>query len=100
MSGVVVFPPWVTSPASMTPAVLVGVEPATLQAWLTDAQTALHQMMLSNQPQSVTYGQGDGQKTVTFNRSSVASLQSWIGMLQQALGVTRGRRAIAVRFGR
>jgi hypothetical protein len=83
------------------PAMLIGVPQATLQTWLLDAQTAYQLMMISGQPQTVSYGQGDGQKSVTFSRSTNAGqLAAWIGMLQMALGIGCGRRAIRVQFAR
>jgi hypothetical protein len=97
---VTVLPPW-TAGVSTTPAVLIGVDPALLRQWLGEAQTAYQQMMVSNNPQTVTYGQGDGQKSVTFSRSTnPGQLAAWIQQLQQALGLSGGRRPIAVRFGR
>ncbi|MEJ0019729.1 MAG: gpW family head-tail joining protein [Acetobacteraceae bacterium] len=97
---VTVLPPW-TAGVSITPAVLTGVDPALLRQWLSEAQTAYQQMMVSNNPQTVTYGQGDGQKSVTFSRSTnPGQLAAWIQQLQQALGLSGGRRPIAVRFGR
>ena len=89
-----------TSGASV-PAVLVGVDPVLLQQWLADAQAAYQAMMISGNPQTVTYGQGDGQKSVTFSRSTNAGqLAAWILSLQLALGLSPGRRPIAVRFAR
>lgn len=99
MSDVTVYPPWITATPAV-PALLTGIPAATLLQWLTDAQTAYHLLLTSNAPQTVTYGQGDGQKSVTFNRSSAGQLNSYILMLQQALGLIPGRRAIGVRFRR
>lgn len=95
MSDITVYPS-----STSTPALLVGVPTLTLQQWLSDAQTALHLLLTSNQPQTVTYGQAEGQKSVTYNRSNAGQLTSYIQMLQQALGLSTGRRAISVRFMR
>jgi hypothetical protein len=83
-----------------TPAALIGVDTATLQLWLGQAQAALQQIMIGGSPQTVTYGQGDGQKSVTYGRANEGQLIAWISQLQQALGLFCGRRAIPVRFSR
>jgi hypothetical protein len=99
MSEVTVYPPW-TAGVSTTPAVLVGVDPVVMRQWLNDAQAAYAAIMVSGVPQTVSYGQGDGQKSVTFSRVNAGQLQRWIEQLAQALGLSVGRRPIAVRFGR
>ena len=96
---VTVFPGWLPG-ISATPAVLVGVPTTTLQQWLTDAQTAFQLIMISGQPQTVTYSQGDGMKSVIYSRGNAGQLQMWIQQLLQALGLGCGRRAIGVRFSR
>ena len=96
---VTVFPGWLPG-ISATPAVLVGVPTATLQQWLADAQNAFQLIMISGQPQTVTYSQGDGMKSVTYSRGNAGQLQIWIQQLLQALGLGCGRRAIGVRFSR
>ena len=82
------------------PAALVGVDTVTLQLWLTQAQQALQQIMVGGLAQTVTYGQGDGQKSVTYARGNQGQLLAWIQQLQQALGLSCGRQAIPVRFSR
>ena len=80
---------------------LVGVNPATMQQWLTDAQGAYAQLMTGARAVQVSFGAGDGgHKSVSYNRASAGQLLMWIQQLQQALGLTRGRRAISVRFVR
>jgi hypothetical protein len=37
---------------------------------------------------------------VTYNRANAPQLLMWIQQLQQALGLSRGRRAISIRFVR
>jgi hypothetical protein len=87
-----------TSGVSTTPAVLAGIDPVTLRAWLDEAVAAYHQIMVTGAPQTVSYGQGDGQKSVTFSKVNAGGLAHWIQQLQQALGLSRGRQAIGVRF--
>jgi hypothetical protein len=97
---ITVFPAW-TSGLSTTPTVLIGVDPATLTQWLTDAQAAYALMMTGDKPQTVTYGTGDGMKSVTYSRgTNGGQLLAWIQQLQQALGLSAGRRPIRVNFSR
>jgi hypothetical protein len=74
-----------------------GIAPATLQANLSAAQTALDQLLRGSQTQQVSYGEGNGQRSVTYNRSSIGELRKYIEDLQTQLGY-RARRAIGVRF--
>ena len=49
----------------------------------------------------VSFGAGDGgHKSVAYNRANAPQLPMWIQQLQQTLGLSRGRRAISVRFVR
>jgi hypothetical protein len=72
---------------------LSGVPPATLQQWLAEAQTALHELSTGAKGESFSYTQGDGSKSVTYTRADLGALQSHILALQYALGMRR-RRAI------
>jgi hypothetical protein len=45
--------------ATGTPTALIGVDPATMQQWLTDAQTACGQIMTGGRPAQVSFGAGD-----------------------------------------
>ena len=67
--------------------VLAGMTPAQLQVLLSTAQTAYTQLMVGGKPVTVAYSQGDGSKSVTFNMASAGNLQTWISMLQKALGL-------------
>lgn len=81
---------------------LVGLPPATLQTWLTQAQTALHALNTGALEIDVEYAQGDGTRKVMYNRASMANLRAYIRQLQVALnphGHNNGRRrAIRLRF--
>ncbi len=66
---------------------LAGMTPAQLQLLLSAAQTAYTQLMVGGKPVTVSYSQGDGSKSVTFNMASAGNLQSWISMVQRALGL-------------
>ena len=81
------------------PSELIGVPAPTLQAWLTQAQTALNQLRTGGMPVEVSYSQGDGgAKMVRYTPAKIADLRAYINDLQRALGMLRARRAIPVRF--
>ena len=85
--------------SSKQPSVFTGVEQATLQQWLTAAQTALFQLMSGVQVATASYTQGDGAKSVTYRQANIAQLNMLIMQLQQQLGITRrARRASRVVF--
>jgi hypothetical protein len=73
---------------------LAGVSTATLQQWLADAQQALHDLSIGGKPVTVTYTQGDGQKSVTYTRAEAGALRGYIEELKAQLGITCGRRPI------
>lgn len=74
-----------------------GVSRDTLTKWLTDAQSAYNELATGRKPQVVLYSQGDGQKSVTFTKTSMPELAAYIQQLQAALGIGR-RRALFPRF--
>ena len=67
-------------------------------AWLGEAQSALQKLMIGGNPVTVSYAQGEGQRSVTYSRANMADLREWIGELNAALGNGRQRRAIGVVF--
>lgn len=78
-----------------TPDVLVGVDQATMQLWLTAAQRAYGNLMIGGQVESVSYAQADGSRSVNYTRANMPQLSQWIAMLQRALGLpVRGRHPI------
>jgi hypothetical protein len=84
-------------PPRRMPAEFVGVPTETLQQWLTEAQTILQQLSLGANPNAVTYTQGDGSKSVTYQLSNIGQLQQRIDTLAYALGL--GPRRYALRPG-
>lgn len=74
--------------------VLAGVPRATLQQYLSDAQTAYMQLMTGGRPVSVGY---EG-KSVTYTAATRGDLENWIGLLQRQLGLNMGRRALRPYF--
>jgi hypothetical protein len=73
---------------------LAGLPKATLQQWLTTAQSAYMQLITGGKPISVSY---DG-KAVTYTAAGAAQLQAFIMLLQRQLGINRGRRALRPYF--
>lgn len=80
------------------PAALVGVPPATLAVWLGQAQQALQNLMTGQLAATVSYAEGQGQRSVTYTKANLPDLREWIGELNAALGRGRQRRAIGVMF--
>lgn len=78
--------------------ILAGVDRTTLQQWLTMAQSAYNSLMTGRREVTVTYTQGDGQKSVTYAKADMAMLTQYIMQLQIQLGIKRGRRAITPFF--
>ena len=70
---------------------------ATLQSRLADAQAAYHSLMIGQNLSVVSYGQGDGTKSVTYTRTNINALAAYIAQLQMQMGY-RARRAIGLRF--
>lgn len=65
-----------------------------LQAQLAALQTAYFELTAGKQIASVSYGQGDGSKSVTFRAADIQRLQADIQTLQMKLGISHGRRPI------
>lgn len=78
---------------------LVGVAPSVIQGWLADAQAAYQELATGAKARVVTYGLGDGQRSVTYSQATLAGLQAHMQQLQAALGQPNmRRRAIGVRY--
>lgn len=70
---------------------------ATLQANLAAAQAAYDALSRGVLPQTVSYAEGQGQRSVTYTRANLGELVSYIESLQTQLGY-RARRAIGTFF--
>lgn len=57
-----------------------------LQTALTNAQNAYVTLMTGARTVSLSYSQGDGSKSVTYDQVDIARLRLFIQELQQALG--------------
>lgn len=76
----------------LTQTTLAGIDNTTLQTWLQTAQTAYMQLMTGGKPVTVTYTQGDGARTVIYQKTDITQLTMFIKSLQVQLGISRGRR--------
>lgn len=70
--------------------VVAGMSQEAMQTALTNAQTAYVQLISGVKVASVSY---DG-KSVSYRLDDISQLAAFIGLLQRALGINRGRRAI------
>ena len=74
------------------PSVYAGIDPATMQAWLTAAQTALFELQSGAKIANASYTQGDGAKSVAYRAVDIGALNMLIRQLQQQLGIIRRTR--------
>ena len=74
--------------------VVAGMSQAQLQAALTSAQQAYVQLVSGVRIATVSY---DG-KSVSYRSSDISQLNAFIMLLQRALGINFGRRAIRPLF--
>jgi hypothetical protein len=77
---------------------LVGVPQATLQQWLLQAQTAMNDLACGSKVVQAQYGQGDGNRMVTYKVGDMAMLRGYIQELKAALGLSHGRKPIVPFF--
>jgi hypothetical protein len=87
-----------SGPPRHIPAEFIGVDPVTLQAWLTSAQAALQQLSIGGNPNSVAYAAGDGNKSVGYQQSDINMLLQRIRDLAYVLGLAPRRRAMRPGF--
>lgn len=64
---------------------LYGLADAQLQKMLADAQQAYADLRSGTKVVSVSYAQGGGSRSATFQQTDMASLRMWILDLQKAL---------------
>ena len=68
-----------------------GISVATLNTWLTEAQTALHDLSVGKKVVQV----GSGDKQLSFTAANIRQLRAYIGRIQQAIAITSGQTAAA-----
>lgn len=81
------------------PPELIGVDDATLQLWLRNAQSAIQDLTTGGKLQSAAYAQGDGSKAVTYSKADLPALYRRVQTLAQALGLATKRRPMRPYFG-
>lgn len=75
-----------------------GLPRATLQSYLNQATTALHNLLVNGQATTVSYSSGDGQKSVTYSRTNETALRNHIRELKSVLRIGPGRHALRLGF--
>lgn len=82
-----------------TTSILAGMSTDVLQAALASAQQAYLDLQTGAKVVTVSYGQGETTKAVTYTPATIAGLTSLVRTLQAQLGIVcRPRRAIGFRF--
>lgn len=78
---------------------LAGVDSATLQGWLSDAQAALAKFNTGQKEVTIIVTGGGQHREVTFAKPDMGALTQWIKLLQAQLGlIASPRRGIRVSF--
>ena len=78
---------------------LAGMTRVQLSLLLGQMLAAQVQLMAGNKPVSVSYAQGDGSKSVSYNMASAGQLQNSITMVQRALGMPgQSREPLRMRY--
>ena len=70
---------------------LAGVSRATLQLWLNQAQDAYAALSIGDE---VVVTISHFNKSVTYQKTDLARLEAFIGLIQRCLGLNHGRRAL------
>lgn len=79
--------------------IFAGMPTAQLQALLTAAQNAYTDISLGAKAVNISYAQGDGNKAVTYQMTSLPNVVAFIKQLQVQLGIVRhGRRPTRFRM--
>ncbi|MEQ0775907.1 gpW family head-tail joining protein [Paraburkholderia tropica] len=71
-----------------------GLTTAQLKTRLQALQDAYFALSTGQQVASVSYGQADGSKAVTYRAADIIRLQADIELIQKKLGIGHGRRPI------
>lgn len=84
-----------------TTSIFVGMTRDQLLAALTQAQKSYVELMTGTRGVEFSYAQGDGSRSVKYEKVDQAQLQQFITMLQLQLGMNvQRRRPMYPRFGR
>ena len=87
-----------STPVTPPTGLLTGVDPATLQQWLGQAQAAYAALMTGARVATASYSQGDGSKSVSYTPAQATMLAGWIMQLQRQLGIGGRRRPLRPYF--
>lgn len=89
----------ITTGYNPTNSVLSGMTTLQLTTALTNAQQAYVDLMTGARTIRLTYEQGDGKKSVDYDKVDISQLQFFIKMLQSQLGLpVQTRRPLRFRF--
>lgn len=84
---------------NQTASIFAGMSQPALQAALNSAQAAYIALASGAQVTTVTYSQGEGNRSVTYRRTNQGALVQLIGELKACLGITPySRRGFRVAF--
>jgi hypothetical protein len=86
------YPFWRVAQFDPTQSIFAGVPDAILRANLAQALAAYNQLMTGGKPVTVSYTQGDGAKSVTYQLADAANLMAYIQLLQAQLGIVQRPR--------
>jgi hypothetical protein len=78
--------------------VLAGVPRAQLLIWQGQLQQAAINTALAKNPQTLSYTQGDGSKSVSYNITSIAAAINMLMLVNRLLGFGAGRRPMRPYF--
>lgn len=71
---------------------------ATLQAWLDEAEAALHALSTGSKVEELRFAAGAVQRSVKYTAANIDQLRAYIADLKRQLGQPTRRRAIGVMF--
>ncbi|GGJ14112.1 gpW family head-tail joining protein [Neoroseomonas lacus] len=71
---------------------------ATLQARLSEAETAYHRLLTGSKAEQVTYAAGQVSRSMKYTQANIDALRGYIADLRRELCLPSRRRAIGVRF--
>lgn len=72
--------------------------PATIQAWLDEAEAALHALSTGSKAEELRFAAGAVQRSVRYTAADVNQLRAYIADLRRQLGQATRRRAIGVMY--
>ncbi|MDT0355684.1 gpW family head-tail joining protein [Herbaspirillum huttiense F1] len=77
---------------------LANVPIDTLRQWQIDALQAMHDLSTGKKRVTISYSQGDGTRSVTYQQANIDDLRAWLAKLNAQLGLGSRRRPIWTNF--